>query len=204
MFASEGRLIGERVMVMTIIDRKIQWVAAGITLVLGAVILYPVTTNAGTRSASATLTDAEGDQIGTVRFTPGAGGDTRVRVSAGGLTAGFHGFHVHAVGECIAPFTSAGGHFNPAGATHGSHAGDMPPLLVGEDGSAEATFATDRFTVDDLMDADGSAVIVHAARDNLANIPTRYHSHTYDVFGPDTDTLATGDAGARAACGVVG
>ena len=44
---------------------------------------------------------------------------------------------------------------------------------------------------------------MHAGRDNFANIPERYHSHQYDTFGPDADTLATGDAGARAACGVV-
>lgn len=36
-----------------------------------------------------------------------------------------------------------------------------------------ATTTTDRFDVADLMDADGSAVIVHAAPDNLAHIPTR-------------------------------
>jgi Cu-Zn family superoxide dismutase len=44
--------------------------------------------------------------------------------------------------------------------------------------------------------------MVHANRDNYANIPDRYHSHATDTFGPDPDTLATGDAGARAACGV--
>jgi superoxide dismutase, Cu-Zn family len=155
------------------------------------------------RAARARLIDAAGNHVGTVRITPTARGGTVVRVRTAGLTAGFHGFHVHAVGQCVAPFTSAGGHFNPTEAPHGGHAGDMPPLLVAQDGSAVARFTTDRFTVADLMDADGSAVIVHAAPDNLANIPTRYHSHTYDVFGPDQDTLATGDAGGRVACGVV-
>jgi superoxide dismutase, Cu-Zn family len=58
-------------------------------------------------------------------------------------------------------------------------------------------FETDRFSVAALFDADGSAVIVHAGRDNFANILTRYHSHTEDVFGPDSATLATGDAGGR-------
>jgi Cu-Zn family superoxide dismutase len=159
--------------------------------------------SAAQRAASARLTDAAGNHVGTVKFTPGPGGGTAVRLSAEGLTAGFHGFHVHAVGQCVAPFTSAGGHFNPTAAPHGDHAGDMPPLIVAQDGTANTWFTTDRFTVADLMDADGSAVIVHAAPDNLANIPTRYHSHTYDVFGPDQDTLATGDAGGRVACGVV-
>ena len=76
-------------------------------------------------------------------------------------------------------------------------------LLVLDDGTAEAQFATDNFTIAELFDADGSAIIVHAAPDNFANIPTRYQSTTEGVFGPDSATLGTGDAGARVACGVV-
>jgi Cu-Zn family superoxide dismutase len=79
----------------------------------------------------------------------------------------------------------------------------MPLLLVNRDGTAQLRFPTDRFTVEELFDADGSAIIVHAAADNYASIPTRYHSHTEDTFGPDSATLATGDAGGRLACGVV-
>lgn len=75
--------------------------------------------------------------------------------------------------------------------------------LVNEDGTAQARFTTDRFTVRGLVDEDGSAIIVHEAPDNFANIPDRYHSHTEDVFGPDSVTLAVGDAGGRLACGVI-
>lgn len=91
------------------------------------------------------------------------------------------------------------GGFNLSSASHGAHAGDMPVLLVSGDGVAWAEFQTDAFAIDDLLDADGSAVIVHAAPDNYANIPARYSAP-----GPDPATLATGDAGARIACGVVG
>jgi Cu-Zn family superoxide dismutase len=63
--------------------------------------------------------------------------------------------------------------------------------------------ATDRFSVDQLFDADGSAMVVHAAADNYANIPTRYHSHDANVFGPDPTTLTAGDSGDRIACGRV-
>jgi Cu-Zn family superoxide dismutase len=94
--------------------------------------------------------------------------------------------------------------------THGAHAGDMPPLLVAEDGTALLKFKTDRFKNSDLLDDDGSAVILHAGADNLSHIPAttatggeRYHSHVDDVFGPDAATKATGDAGARFSCGVV-
>jgi Cu-Zn family superoxide dismutase len=53
------------------------------------------------------------------------------------------------------------------------------------------------------MDADGSAVIVHAGPDNYGNIPVRYTSAGAASPGPDGATVATGDAGARIACGVV-
>ena len=153
-------------------------------------------------SATATLRDANGNVVGRVVF--GTSGDSVVvaaRVST--ASAGFHGFHVHAVGVCQAPFTTAGGHHNPGGATHGDHAGDMPVLLVQQDGTANSAFETDRFTVNSLFDADGSAVIVHFDEDNYANIPSRYVSSTTGTAGPDSATLATGDAGARFACGVV-
>jgi Cu-Zn family superoxide dismutase len=130
-------------------------------------------------------------------------GKVLVRTVTHDLTPGFHGFHVHAVGQCVPPFTSAGGHYNPGGIGHGAHAGDMPSLLVGADGTGELRFKTDRFSVAELFDADGSAIIVHASSDNFAHIPSRYHSHTKGTFGPDSVTLATGDAGARVACGVV-
>jgi superoxide dismutase, Cu-Zn family len=148
------------------------------------------------------LQDAAGADIGFVKLTE-QGDKVIVRGEVSGLTPGFHGFHVHTVGQCVPPFTTAGGHYNPGGVGHGSHAGDMPSLLVLDDGTAEAQFATDRYTIDELFDADGSAIIVHAGADNFANIPTRYQSTTEGVFGPDSATLATGDAGARVACGVV-
>jgi Cu-Zn family superoxide dismutase len=74
----------------------------------------------------------------------------------------------------------------------------MPTLLVNADGTGDASFLTDRYTLNDLFDADGSAVIIHANPDNFANIPT----DRYDP-DPDTTTLGTGDAGPRLACGAI-
>jgi Cu-Zn family superoxide dismutase len=153
-------------------------------------------------TARAMLKDAGGNAIGMVRLSQEEAA-VLVRAVGEDLPAGFHGFHVHSKGECIPPFTSALGHFNPTGTTHGAHAGDMPTLLVMDDGTAALRFRTDRLDVADLFDADGSAIIVHAIADNHANIPTRYHSHTEGTFGPDSATLATGDSGGRIACGVI-
>jgi superoxide dismutase, Cu-Zn family len=151
--------------------------------------------------ASATLVTAEGQTVGYVEFRQrrhwSRERTTVVRAEAWGLPPGFHGFHVHAVGSCVPPdFMSAGGHLNPGAATHPAHAGDLPSLLVNQNGTGRLVAETDRFTLEQLRDADGSAVIVHANPDNYANIPTS----RYDP-DPDATTLATGDAGDRLACG---
>jgi superoxide dismutase, Cu-Zn family len=159
------------------------------------------------RFATATLRDAAGERVGTVFFKQrGRDGTVLVFGRARDLPAGFHGFHVHTTGLCDAPgFTTAGGHYNPEGSTHRDHAGDMPSLLINSDGEGYIGFATDRFTISELVADDGSAVIVHAAADNFANIPDRYRSPASPPQGgPDPETLATGDAGSRLACGVVG
>lgn len=149
------------------------------------------------RTASARLVNADGDRVGRVWFQQRRE-SVSVLAQVEDLSAGFHGFHIHATGACTGDFTSAGGHLNPAGATHPSHAGDMSTLLVNADGTGTLALVTDRYSIADLRDADGSAVIVHALPDNYANIPTA----RYDP-DPDATTLATGDAGARLACGEV-
>jgi Cu-Zn family superoxide dismutase len=135
--------------------------------------------------------------------------NTRLTVSGqlSGLTPGFHGFHIHAVGICdpaVGPFTSAGPHLNPGGTGHGTHAGDLPSLLVGRNGVTRQSIQTDAVTLAQILDADGGAIIVHAAPDNFAHIPTRYVSPDGPATGgPDAATLGTGDAGARFGCGVI-
>jgi Cu-Zn family superoxide dismutase len=150
------------------------------------------------RFASARLIDSGGREVGRVWMREHRrDGVVLLEARVRDLPAGFHGFHIHAVGRCDAPaFTTAGGHFNPSDAPHGAHAGDLPSLLVTEDGGAFLATATDRFSIADLRDADGSAVMVHSGPDNFANIPARYG-------GPDQETLDTGDSGSRIACGVV-
>lgn len=148
-------------------------------------------------SADAKLYSTAGNQVGKVKLTQEGNDNVVVQVQVHDLPPGFHGFHVHAVGECTPPFTSAGGHFDLNAHTHRNHSGDFPVLLVNDDGTANAKFNTTRFAVADLFDANGSAIIIHANPDNYANIPTRY------AAAPDATTLATGDAGDRIACGVV-
>jgi Cu-Zn family superoxide dismutase len=165
--------------------------------------------------ATAIMRVPTGGAIGRVQLTSLAGGRTRVRavLRRGTLEPGFHGFHVHARGSCnrmsrkaagqLAPYERALGHFNPGNRPHGQHAGDLPPLYVTRGNRAVLELETDAFSVRDLLDADGSALIVHGGRDNQAQIPERYRSEGAPRSGPDDVTLATGDSGPRVSCGAV-
>lgn len=149
-------------------------------------------------TASADLRNQNDEAVGEVALTD-RNEQVEVVIEAESLPPGFHGFHIHAVGDCSASdFTSAGGHFNPGNDNHASHAGDLPTLLVMADGSGTMTVETDRFEVADLLEEDGSAIIIHARPDNYANIPERYQPPEVDQ-----QTLDTGDAGDRLACGEI-
>lgn len=159
--------------------------------------------------AQANLMDAAGAGKGTVTFSEEQG-SLVVKVEANGLTPGFHGLHVHAIGKCEADspdpadaaktgdFLSSGGHLPGDGTEHPDHAGDLPVLQVGEDGTGTLTARTDRLTSELLLDSDGSAVVIHEGDDNYANIPTRYAT-----AGADDESKKAGDAGGRVLCGVV-
>ena len=144
-----------------------------------------------------------------------ADGHATVDVTAepGNLSPGFHGLHIHSVGKCEpmstppdggdpADFLSAGGHFQAPG--HDGHpmSGDLSSLQVRGDGTARLVTTTDAFTREDLFDDDGASIMIHAGPDNFGNIPDRYRQEN-GATGPDMDSLMTGDAGARMACGVL-
>jgi len=166
---------------------------------LGAALLSSVVLAQG-EEMRVTMANANGNEIGEVRMSETRFGTVNVEARLLGLQPGFHGFHVHAVGTCEAPdFKSAKGHVGEAeGQDHAAHTGDMSSLLVKRNGTATLRVTTDRFDLDDLRDADGSAVMVHGGPDNFANIPERYAPG-----GPDEDTRETGDSGGRVACGEI-
>ncbi|TSB48254.1 superoxide dismutase family protein [Alkalicoccobacillus porphyridii] len=156
--------------------------------------------------ARAELMDDEGNSVGLVSFLRAPDGNLHVEASVNGLGPGFHGFHIHEAPACDhehdeGAFTSAEGHYDQDGNSHGDHAGDMPALFVNEDGTAQMTFSFDRVTTEELIDE--TTVMVHADPDNYGHIPDRYQSDDQEEPGPDEESLSTGDAGDRVACGVV-
>lgn len=145
--------------------------------------------SAASETATATLAMADGTPAGSATATPTAEG-LAVTVSVTGVPAGAHGVHVHMTGKCEGPkFETAGGHWNPASTQHGlenpkgAHAGDMPNLTVADDGTGNLSFTLKSGTLAQLLDADGSAFVVHAKQD-------------------DQKTDPSGDSGDRIACGV--
>ena len=169
---------------------------------------------AGAQTIKAELKSPDGKPVAnaTIDFANGYATVTVETVAGSGLSPGSHGMHIHSVGKCeansVAPtggppgnFDSAGGHLQVGGHTGHPASGDLTPLNVRSDGSGKVVATTDAFTADDLKGPEGSALIIHEGPDNFANIPQRY---THDgVPGPDAETLATGDAGARVACAVL-
>jgi Cu-Zn family superoxide dismutase len=146
------------------------------------------------QTAKASLKDASGKDVGQVQLLQTPHG-VLLKLSVKGVPAGEHAFHVHAVGKCEPPFTSAGGHFNPASKKHGmeaqegSHAGDMPNLFIPASGELTVEIANPMISLvkgqpNSVFDADGSALIIHAGADDYKTDPT-------------------GNAGDRIACGVI-
>ena len=148
--------------------------------------------NSAIAIGAAQLVNAEGRQIGSAQITR-RGGETMIGITIKGTPGAVHGLHLHAVGRCEAPFTSAGPHLNPTGHQHGrdnplgAHLGDLPNVTIAAsgEGTASTTLAKDPAAFDAaVFDADGTAIVLHAEADDYRTDPS-------------------GNSGARIACGVV-
>jgi superoxide dismutase, Cu-Zn family len=154
-----------------------------------------MTGEAPTATAYAAVNNPSGQQLGIASLSQDPGGTVHIQMKLSGLVPGWHGVHIHSVGSCMGPaFASAGGHFNPEAKHHGMnnpqgpHAGDLPNMIVDASGNANYTASTNRVSLTSgasgLMDADGSALVVHASPDDNMSDPA-------------------GNAGARIACGAI-
>jgi len=136
-----------------------------------------------------TMVNTSGANIGSVSVFETESGIVRVVVAARGLEPGAHSIHLHATGLCEGDFSSAGGHI-AGDAQHGlvaggPHPGDLPNGFVEVEALNYEAF-NERIAVDrDLMDGDGSALIVHSGPDDYESQPA-------------------GDAGHPVACAVLG
>ena len=165
---------------------------------LAAVLTINAAATLPALAAGGELKGPDGAAHGTVTVTAAPKGVV-LRIDAKGLKPGWHGVHFHEKGACSDPkFTSAGEHVHAGGTpvVHGllnpqaNDAGDLPNIHVGADGTATAEFYSTLVTMKGgsatpaLMDADGSAVVIHANPDDHRSQPI-------------------GGAGDRVACAVI-
>jgi len=159
----------------------------------GALLLAGCAGMATGPTATAKLEARSGSNVsGNVTFTQ-VGERVRIQGLVKSHTAGLKGWHIHEKGDCSDPKAdSAGGHFNPRGHKHGAptdamrHAGDTGNIVVNDAGSAAIDVTIDGISVSkDKPDGIiGRALIIHMQQDDLKTDPT-------------------GNAGGRAACGVI-
>jgi Cu-Zn family superoxide dismutase len=133
---------------------------------------------------------------GTVHFED-TGEGLKIDYEIRGLYNGLHGFHIHEYGDLTDGCTSACAHFNPDNETHGGldtetrHMGDLGNISSEDRVSKGSLFLPQAKLDSSKYGVLGRMVIVHADEDDLGT-------------GGDEESLKTGNAGKRLACGVIG
>jgi len=137
-----------------------------------------------------------GISIGMIKFSDTDDG-LLITPSLSDLTPGPHGFHIHEKPDCSPAEKdgkklaglAAGGHFDPFKSNHHEgpegqgHQGDLPALMVNEDGTASRVLSAPRLKLENIV---GHAVMIHEGSDNYSDEPK-----------------PLGGGGARIACGVI-
>ncbi|MEG9435130.1 superoxide dismutase family protein [Edaphobacter sp. HDX4] len=138
----------------------------------------------GPATHSGPLKGADGASIGEVTVTRAPNG-VLLRIETKGLPPGWHGMHFHERGDCSdSGFKNAGAHVHAkTPVVHGllnadeNGSGDLPNLYVAADGTATVEFDSSFVSMKGegdrqaLLDADGSALVVHTSPDDYKGKP---------------------------------
>jgi Cu-Zn family superoxide dismutase len=131
---------------------------------------------------------------GQILFMQRPGEPTLIKGRITGLEPGKHGFHIHEVGELSNGCDSAGPHYDPDGVDHGDvdkgHVGDLGNITANPSGVADFTIVAKRVDLSGDRSVVGRAIVIHSDEDDLGK-------------GGDEESLKTGNAGERVACGVI-
>ena len=151
-------------------------------------------------TAMANIINNDAQNVGTIEIKQAPDG-LLLHVNLDNMPVGKHGFHIHDNGTCEdnADFKMAGGHIGKGDNKHGLmnpdgyEEGDLPNLIVPENGKVEVEFYVDDLKIADaddknddevLLDDNGAAFMIHENAD-------------------DHMTQPIGGSGARIACGVI-
>lgn len=137
------------------------------------------TANAKLRQAGGTLHNAEGTDLGTVLITETESGVMHfvLDLSEGALEPAQYALHIHQTGLCEAPtFESAGGHLagdkeHGVHSPNGPHPGDLPNITMGSAGALHVEYFLPGVLMDQILDEDGSAVMIHSGVDDYTSQP---------------------------------
>ena len=132
--------------------------------------------------AKASFVNASGAKIGEATLTQTPHEEVLIRLSLSGLKTGWHGIHLHQIGDCsdgAEGFKASGGHINPAQNEHGLlnpngyEAADMPNIYAGADGVAVAEILNTKLSLggEPMSDADGFAMVIHESPDDHLTQP---------------------------------
>ena len=131
---------------------------------------------------------------GTILFIQAPGTETLIKGTVTGLEPGDHGFHIHEFGDMSKGCESMGAHYNPDGDDHGNedsgHVGDLGNINAGDDGVATVYKVSKRIDLMGDRSVVGRGIVVHKDPDDLGQ-------------GNNAESLKTGNAGDRLACGVI-
>lgn len=131
--------------------------------------------------AVAELQDAHGSFVGVAFISKEAGG-ARLALRLRGLEPGEYAVHIHEFSAAAGDFESAGGHFNPFGREHGllnpkgPHAGDLPNITVGANGSFEGSISAPLVTLGEgansLFKPGGTSLVIRGGADDGRSQPS--------------------------------
>ena len=122
--------------------------------------------------------------------------NTIIKVELENVPKGKHGFHIHQTGDLRIGCSSLCAHYNPFNKVHGGpndkerHVGDLGNI-VSKGGKVSMTMRDKLIKLRGKYSVIGRSVVIHADEDDLGK-------------GGDKESLITGNAGARIACGVIG
>ena len=145
---------------------------------------------------------------GTVIFTETKRG-LQIKIKISGISPGLHGFHIHSRGDLTEGCSSLCAHFNPTNSVHGGrnskerHLGDLGNVEANSSGNVDMTIYDKYLTITGKYGIVGRSVVLHADEDDLGMGGLDSYGNIVDHVLRE-ESLKTGNAGKRIACGVIG